>query len=104
MSAHLIIPTIDHELIPYAQNIEAFESLGTKINISNPEVIKIIRNKKFTTDLLSEKNIPTPKTLLIKDFVDARPKGDWILKPSDGSSSIGVIHLKGKSNTSSLIE
>ena len=42
----MVVPTLDTELIPLAENIELFRKSGITVVISSPEIVKICRDKK----------------------------------------------------------
>jgi carbamoyl-phosphate synthase large subunit len=88
----LVIPTIDPELDPLAASRNRFEAIGVRIAISTSEVIGVARDKLETHRFLSRVGIATPRTELIEDFL--RDPAGWsfpvVLKPREGSSSIGV--------------
>ena len=44
----LVIPTIDTDLLVLSENKDRFEKIGTKVMISNPDKIRICRNKIIT--------------------------------------------------------
>jgi carbamoyl-phosphate synthase large subunit len=81
----LIIPTIDTELIPLAENIEIFTKNGIQPVISSVEIIKICRDKRKLFSFFD--SIGFPRTAEI-DFKN--PEFPIFAKPVDGSSSIGV--------------
>ena len=45
-----LIPTIDTDLLLLAKNKNSFEQIGTKVLISNPEKVKLCRDKNYTAD------------------------------------------------------
>jgi carbamoyl-phosphate synthase large subunit len=96
-SVRLIIPTIDTELLVYANSADKLRALGAITNISTPQVVAIARDKAQTAQLLSQSGIPSPRTARLADFM--RDQQDWrwpiIVKPVDGSSSLGVRRLNG---------
>lgn len=92
----LLIPTIDTELLPLANLSTRLRSLGVLTAISNERVIKIARDKQKTAQVLSEVGVPTPGTLPLTEL--ERALDCWglplIVKPNDGSNSVGIINLK----------
>jgi len=88
---HLLVPTIDPELLPLARSISAFKTIGTEVAISAPEVIAMARNKIETTRFFQKIGLNTPRTALLGDVQPAA--GSWtfplLAKPIDGSSSTG---------------
>ncbi len=88
----LVIPTIDTELQPLAQNRKNLEQCGTKVILSAPEVLHMARNKAATACFLQQNGIPVPRTASIKDLLDRPTDWEWpvIVKPINGSASIGL--------------
>jgi carbamoyl-phosphate synthase large subunit len=84
----LIIPTIDTELINYAENKALFFKKGIDISISSADVIHITRDKEKTARVLSGNGIPVPMTRGIKDI--KQMKFPVLVKPRDGSCSKGI--------------
>ena len=83
-----IIPTIDTDLFVLSQNKSRFEKSGVKVFISDPDKIKICRDKRDTAKFFFEIGLNTPI-----------PTDDWkkydcgypaFIKPKDGSSSVNV--------------
>ena len=89
----LIIPTIDTELMVYAQNRERLASLGTEVLLSDPASVSVARDKQKTADVLRNHGIRTPKTWP----AEAAAKGQsnvlfpLVLKPVDGSCGKGIF-------------
>ena len=91
----LIVPTIDTELLVYADARDHFAAAGCQVMVSAPEVVEVARDKLLTAKRLNETGIPTPKTATPEEVLDA--PGDWpgqlMLKPRGGSSSIGIQRI-----------
>jgi len=81
----IIIPTIDTELIPIAENIDFFLKNGIQPIISSLEIIRICRDKRKLFEYFDTIGFPRTKEI---DF--NKPDFPVFVKPSDGSSSIGV--------------
>ena len=88
----LIIPTIDTDLLVLAENKERFEEQGTKVLISAPEMIRICRDKRYTSQFFVDCGLAAPM-----------PVDDWrkydagfpaFIKPKDGSSSINAFKVE----------
>lgn len=86
-----IIPTIDTDLLILSQNKSFFEKLGAKVFVSDPDKIKICRDKRDTAKFFLSLGLNTPL-----------PKDDWkkyrggypaFIKPKDGSSSINAYKV-----------
>lgn len=86
---HLIIPTIDWDLLRIAQNKEKIENeTNAKVLVSNEDVISICLNKMTTHEFFEKKGFDSPniisnQALDMKDYVFP-----LFIKPFDGSSSI----------------
>jgi carbamoyl-phosphate synthase large subunit len=93
----LLVPTIDPELGPLSQAVAEFAKVGTKVAISHPEAVRIARDKLATAEALAKAGLPTPRSLLLRDFLaDPRAlQGPIIVKPIAGSSSAGIIRPRG---------
>jgi carbamoyl-phosphate synthase large subunit len=89
---HLVVPTIDTELPAYAAARECFRKQGTEIAISSPETVAICYNKVLTHEWLVAQGLPVPRQAA-PEVVLGRSR-DWalplIIKPIDGSGSLGV--------------
>ena len=92
----LIIPTIDTELLKISENIELFESIGVKVNISSNEVIQICRNKKNTQKWLEENNLCVPRMITDEDLKNKNYEFPLFIKPLDGSSSINAFKIENQ--------
>jgi len=88
---HLVVPTIDPELLSFARTVPAFAAIGTEVAISTPEVIAMARNKIETTNFFQKIGLKTPQTALLSDV--QHDTSSWsfpvLAKPIDGSSSMG---------------
>jgi carbamoyl-phosphate synthase large subunit len=89
---HLVVPTIDTELPAYAAATGCFRKQGTGIAISSPETVAICYNKVLTHEWLVAHGVPVPRQAA-PEFV-LGDSGAWtlplIIKPIDGSGSLGV--------------
>ena len=92
----LVIPTIDTELLKIAENIELFNQIGVRVNISSFEVIQICRNKKNTQKWLEENGFDVPKMITDEDIQSNHYSFPLFIKPLDGSSSINAFKLENK--------
>ncbi|MEI6048940.1 MAG: ATP-grasp domain-containing protein [Bacteroidota bacterium] len=81
----LIIPTIDTELIPLAENVELFRKNGIQQVISSLEFVRICRDKRKLFHYFDSIGFPRTREI---DFTN--PEFPIFAKPVDGSSSIGV--------------
>ena len=92
--ADLIVPTIDTELAAYAEAADVFAATGAWVSVPGPDTVAVARDKQLTAQVLAGARIPAPATASLRSYL-ATP-GRWpcplLLKPVDGSSSMG-IHL-----------
>lgn len=79
----IIIPTIDPELLVLSQNIDLFKSHNIDVIISDFDVVKILRNKRFTHQFFEKYDIKTAT-----EFDKNNYKLPLFIKPIDGSRSI----------------
>lgn len=88
----LLIPTIDPELYPLALAKDRFAAVGTKLHVSGPKTIEIVRDKAETTKVLARHGVPVPKTGLAQDVKRLHKDWEWpaFIKPSAGSASRGI--------------
>lgn len=88
----LIVPTIDSELLFYAEHRDILKHNGIHVSISAPATVKICRNKVLTHQWLVENAFPTVRQSTPIDV--QKKKHEWklplIVKPDDGSASKGV--------------
>lgn len=87
-SVGLIIPTIDTELQKLADARDRFEQAGIHIIISDPELITICRDKRFTAGLFNRHGIDSPEIYEREDLTFP-----CFAKPYDGSRSIGAKYI-----------
>ncbi len=69
----LVIPTIDTDLLVLSENKEKFETLGTKVMISAPDMIRICRDKNNTSQFFVDCGLHAP--MPVKSL---RRKSAWI--------------------------
>lgn len=88
----LIVPTIDPELEPLARAAARFEVLGTRVHVSPPGVIDVVRDKLMTARILAAAGVPTPWALPMQVAQIFPERVTWpaFLKPLSGSASRGV--------------
>lgn len=88
----LLVPTIDTELEALALAREQFAAVGTRVHVSDPETVAVVRDKQRTIDMLAQAGVPVPRTAPIEE-VRAAP-GEWrwpaFAKPVGGSASRGI--------------
>lgn len=96
----LIVPTIDTELILLSEYKVRIETeTKAKVLISDPEVIKVCRDKITTQNYLTENGFDMPKMLEINEV---KPDDEFpmFIKPKSGSSSIGAYKVNNYSDLS----
>lgn len=88
----LLIPTIDPELYPLALAKDRFAAAGTRVHVSGPKTIEIVRDKAITTAVLDKAGVPVPKTGQAHEVKEAPEGWEWpaFIKPSGGSASRGI--------------
>ena len=95
----LLVPTIDPELQALAAHRDDFRRVGTRVVVSEAELVKVARNKAETARFVAAAGIRAPRTALLTDALQERE--EWnvplILKKIDGSSSVGVHHVRSLS-------
>ena len=93
---HLVVPTIDPELEPYADSRERFAAIGTTVAVSSPETVRLVADKSRTFDWLVRNSFPTLPQSTVADVVADRSA--WrlpvVVKPRRGSASNGVRRIK----------
>ena len=88
---HLVVPTIDTDLLTLSQNVLEFSAVGTKVMISAPDKIAICRDKNKTANFFEKCGLVTPKTVNnYRKYVGGFP---CFIKPKDGSSSINAYKV-----------
>lgn len=89
-----IVPTIDTDLLILAQNRECFAEVGTTVVISDPEKIRVCRDKRLTAEFFTECGLKAPMTF---DDVEKYDMGfPAFIKPKDGSSSINAFKVENE--------
>jgi RimK family alpha-L-glutamate ligase len=91
------IPTGSLEQIIFRMDaLHRLESLGVRV-VNNASAIERTVDKYYTSFLLADAGIPTPRTLVTEDFDTAlaacREMGDVVLKPLFGSEGKGMVRL-----------
>lgn len=91
----LVIPTIDTDLLPLSENKGRFESIGSKVMISQPDKIRLCRDKNMTSRFFIDCGLHAP--LPVNNWKDYNYGYPAFLKPKDGSSSINAFKIKNPS-------
>lgn len=88
----LLIPTIDTELLGYSVSAKEFSQAGTTVSVSQPDLVRVARDKISTAQLLSNAGADVARFAILTDVLDNLD--DWntplVLKPRDGSNSVGI--------------
>jgi carbamoyl-phosphate synthase large subunit len=86
---NLIIPTIDTELIVYAEHREIFTRYGIEVHLGATQFVTTARDKEATARILKARGVPVPNTwsLLETRKKDLQLPFPLLLKPRGGSSS-----------------
>lgn len=87
--AHLVVPTIDPELLPLSAISARFADFGCRVHVSPPEVLDVVRDKAITMAVLDRAGVPVPRTGSFEEVRDAPDDWNWplFLKPNAGSAS-----------------
>lgn len=89
-----LIPTIDTDLLIFAENKEKFEQIGTKVFVSSPQMVAICRDKRKTEDFFLECGLNAPHAVDdIRDYSQGFPA---FMKPLNGSSSIDAYKINNQ--------
>jgi len=88
----LIVPTIDTELLIYAENRQVFEKAGIQLHLGSSEFVRVARDKALTAQLLDRNGIPIPRTWNPPEALKDRKHLPFpvLLKPKGGSCSKGI--------------
>ena len=88
----LLIPTIDTDLMVLSENKEKFEAIGTRVMISDPDKIRICRDKNNTSQFFVDCGLHAP--MPVNDWKEYRSGFPAFIKPKDGSSSINAFKVE----------
>ena len=87
----LLIPTIDTDLLILSENKSRFREVGTRVLISEPEMIRICRDKNFTSEFFVSCGLRAPlPTNKWEEYKGGYPA---FIKPKDGSSSVDAYKV-----------
>ncbi len=87
----VVIPTIDTELKLLAEVRETFLKKGVQVVVSDPEFVKICRNKRETNRFFNGLGIETAR-----EIDKQHPDFPLFVKPIDGSSSIDTYKVENE--------
>ncbi|MBR1603140.1 MAG: ATP-grasp domain-containing protein [Synergistaceae bacterium] len=84
----LVIPTIDTDLYILSQHKQDFKQINTRVLISEPDKIKLCRDKNLTAKFFADCGLNAPTTF--NDYKKYNLTWPAFIKPKDGSSSINA--------------
>ena len=90
----LLIPTIDTDLLILSENKGKFESIGTKVLVSSPEMIRICRDKNHTSQFFVDCGLNAP--MPVNDWKKYQGGYPAFIKPKDGSSSVNAFKVENE--------
>lgn len=88
----LLIPTIDTDLIVLSENKERFETIGTRVLISDADKISLCRDKNNTYDFFESCGLKAPKP--VNNYRKYTGPYPCFIKPKDGSSSVNAFKVE----------
>lgn len=90
----LLIPLIDPELYLLSLHKKEFEAIGVTLLVSSPRVNQMCANKRATYDFFKSIGVSTPEIFEFdKLLVDDQAEYPLLIKPVDGSCSVGVTKI-----------
>lgn len=90
----LLIPTIDTDLLILSENKKKFERIGTRVMISDPDKIRICRDKNNTSQFFVDCGLHAP--MPVNDWKGYKGRYPAFIKPKDGSSSINAFKVENE--------
>ncbi len=94
----VVIPTIDTELAVLSSRINDFQSIGTTLLVSDPEIISQCRDKRQTADFFSHYGLNVPAI-----YAENEIEFPAFVKPYDGSRGVGAHLLSSATDLTSSI-
>jgi len=92
----LLVPTTDLDLLPLAENRDAFAALGCTVMIGSPEAVRLCRDKAATAELVARAGLSAVRTVELAAF-RASPFYPCFAKPVHGSAGVGVGRIDSES-------
>jgi carbamoyl-phosphate synthase large subunit len=90
----LLIPLIDAELNILSLHKQDFEAIGVNLLVSSTRTIDLCLDKRNTYHFFKQVGVLTPEILSAEDIIaDPKAKYPILIKPADGSCSIGVTKI-----------
>jgi carbamoyl-phosphate synthase large subunit len=97
-----LVPTVDCELLPIAQNISIFNDFGTKVLLTSQESLEICLDK-FKLMQVCQDVVPLPRFAIFDEKFSAE---DWefplFIKPRTGAGSRGIMKIDTPSELKKL--
>ncbi|HJM82825.1 MAG TPA: RimK family alpha-L-glutamate ligase [Nitrospinota bacterium] len=92
-----VIPLGSLEQLMFRMNtLRRVVSMGVRV-INHPEAIERTVDKAYTSHLLADQGMPTPKTVVCEGYDDAMAAfntlGDVVVKPLHGSCGQGIVRI-----------
>jgi carbamoyl-phosphate synthase large subunit len=91
----LLIPTIDDELLLFAEQADRFAEAGVRVVVSPPETIRVCDDKRTTCRLLVEKGIGAAETYSPGEM-PADPEFPLFIKPRIGRGGVGAFPIRSQ--------
>ena len=89
-----LIPTIDTDLLLLAQHKAAFAAVGTRVVVSDPDLITRCRDKRLTYGGFAKAGLCAPRP--VDDIKDWQGDFPAFIKPRDGSSSVNAFRVQSR--------
>jgi carbamoyl-phosphate synthase large subunit len=91
----LLIPLIDTELHILAAHKESFQNMGVTVLVSSVHTIELSGEKRKTYMFFKQIGVDTPEVFDPEKILnDTYAEYPFLVKPADGSSSVGVTKVK----------
>lgn len=87
----ILIPTIDTDLLILSENSRAFDIVGTKVLVSDYEIVKKCRDKRKTGAIFGQAGLNNPAS--VDDIEQYHLGFPAFIKPLNGSSSIDAYRV-----------
>jgi carbamoyl-phosphate synthase large subunit len=91
----LIVPTIDDELLLFAEVARRFADAGTQVAVSRPTTIGACNDKYQTWRVLSARGLPVAETYLPSDLPATR-SCPLFIKPRFGRGGVGAFPVRNE--------
>jgi len=89
----LVVPTIDDELLLFAEVTPRFADRGIRVAVSGPKTIGACNDKYQTWRVLSARGLPVAETYLPSDL-PAAPSFPLFIKPRFGRGGVGAFPVR----------